>query len=218
MTAKKICERFEKIGDLPEKVPFFPAEVDYGREILGAGENFEILEITWPPGRFCEIHDHGASRADIFISGLLESRTFVENNGLLKMTEREIVNGKSNLGFLQVKKGEIHQMGNPSKDFAVSIHLYYDDGTSPEDGYRLFDMVSGAIRRSKGPAYFFPQAHTPDPVERTCSFADINDEILHAETALAHLKRRIRDSPKRELLNLCVLLEERISQGRPLAT
>lgn len=217
MTARKIGARIQKIGDLPGEMPHFPAEIDYGREILGAGSNFEILEITWPPGRFCEIHDHGASCANIFVSGIVESRTFDENEGLLKMTGREIIDGSSNLGFLEVRKGEIHQMGNPSEEFAVSLHIYRDDGSAAENGYRLFDMISGAIRRSNGPAYFFPQAHTPDPMERTCSFVDVADEILHAETALAHINRRIRDSPKRELLNLRVLLEERISRRRTSA-
>ena len=54
-----------------------PAEDSYGRKLIYKGEHFEIMAMSWLPGDFSTIHDHGYTQwGAVQIFGPAEHATF----------------------------------------------------------------------------------------------------------------------------------------------
>ena len=55
--------------DISELAPWqdfdHPVRDSYGRILLGRGDNFELMLMSWTPGDYSAIHDHGAARCAI---------------------------------------------------------------------------------------------------------------------------------------------------------
>ncbi len=150
-----------------EVLPFnnftHPANESYGRRQLYANNNFCIYLMSWSPGDFTAIHDHGTTQwgcvlaLDDFAHRLYQ---FKENKLVLK----------DNTSFLKgqiasVHRDVIHMMGNPGKKRALSIHIY---GTNEPDSKvaqqsRIFYPEIRKMTYTEGAAYLFnPQNNAND--------------------------------------------------------
>ncbi len=175
--------------DLIPWADFGHSEADsYGRKLVYEGDQFEIMVMSWSPGDFSGIHDHGFTQwGAVQVFGPMEHAIF-------RMDEEQL----STLARMQMKTGEvvgvshslIHQMGNPSKDESyLSLHVY---GTREEvpcvtGSARLFDPQQGIIQRINGGVFFaLPEAEI-ESVE-TGARGDLPTRIRYQ----VELQRRLR--------------------------
>lgn len=141
-----------------------PVEDSYGRQLIFADAGFEIMLMSWRPGDFSAIHDHGhAQWGAVQIFGPAEHATFRIADSVLETTARwRVVPGS----ILPVHHDLIHQMGNPSTTSFLSLHVYgLETGHESVTGdARIFDPVAGVIHRVDGGVFFALPAHQ---IERT---------------------------------------------------
>ena len=132
-----------------------PVEDSYGRKLVYKGGHFEIMVMSWRPGDFSAIHDHGHTQwGAVQIFGPAEHATFRTEDGYI-----------STLNRWQVKAGDIvgvshsltHQMGNPtSNTFFLSLHVYGDvqEQENVTGDARIYELYSGNIQRVDGGVFF----------------------------------------------------------------
>lgn len=132
-----------------------PVQDSYGRKLVYKEAGFEIMVMSWRPGDFSAIHDHGFTQwGAVQVFGPAEHATFREEDEMLytlarwRMEPGEIVGVSHKL---------VHQMGNPTRNtFFLSLHVY---GTSEPVAHvtgmaRLFDLETAQIHRVNGGVFF----------------------------------------------------------------
>jgi predicted metal-dependent enzyme (double-stranded beta helix superfamily)/SAM-dependent methyltransferase len=137
-----------------------PPEDSYGRKLIYQGDDFEILVMSWSPGDFSTIHDHGNTKwGAVQIFGPAEHATFRLEDGQLSTVARWQVNTGDILG---VSHTLIHQMGNPHTDQSfISLHIYGVQGKTDNitGDSRVFDLDKDEIQRTDGGVFFaLPEA------------------------------------------------------------
>lgn len=127
----------------------------YGRSLIYQGDNFELLVMSWDPGDFSTIHDHGNTVwGAVQLFGPAEHATFRIEDGKLTTLARWQVSTNDVLG---VSHSLIHQMGNPTVDQSfTSLHIYgLDQDNSKITGdARIFALDKGQIQRHDGGVFF----------------------------------------------------------------
>ena len=140
-----------------------PAEDSYGRKLVYADHGFEVMVMSWQPGDFSAIHDHGYTQwGAVQIFGPAEHATFrIEDNKLETTAPWQGVPGS----ILPVQHDLIHQMGNPSQQPFLSLHIYglEEEVVSITGDARLFDPVQAKIQRVDGGVFF---ALPPDQISK----------------------------------------------------
>ncbi|MES2767840.1 MAG: cysteine dioxygenase family protein [Bdellovibrionota bacterium] len=103
----------------------------YGRSILFAAPDFEIMLATWAPGAICAPHNHGFSNGAVWlIEGTFIESHFNFDQGLALVGQPKV---KSQDTLLNVDNGDIHSM--QSVFGGVSLHLY----SPPIHNMKVFD-------------------------------------------------------------------------------
>jgi len=126
----------------------------YGRKLIHAAENFEIMIMSWAPGDFSAIHNHGYTKWGAVQSfGELEHTSFqFENDRITTLLKEHLDNGQ----VLSVNQGLIHQMGNSTDKNILSLHVY---GT-PENcqevtaDSQLFEIGKGEIQYTNAGVFY----------------------------------------------------------------
>ncbi len=132
-----------------------PVQDSYGRRLVYQGEHFEIMVMSWRPGDFSTIHDHGYTQwGAVQVFGPAEHATFREEDGVLQTLARWQMQPGDVVG---VSHQLVHQMGNPTDaTFFLSLHVY--GTTEPVDSVtgmaRLFDLEREQIHRVNGGVFF----------------------------------------------------------------
>jgi len=132
-----------------------PVEDSYGRKLVYKGENFEIMVMSWRPGDFSTIHDHGHTQwGAVQVFGPAEHATFRHSEGRISTLARWRMKAGDAVG---VHHSLVHQMGNPTHDtFFLSLHVYGE----PENvdnvtgDARVFDLENQSIQRVDGGVFF----------------------------------------------------------------
>lgn len=130
-----------------------PAD-SYGRRLIYEGQNFEIMAMSWCPGDFSGIHDHGYTEwGAVQVFGPAEHATFRIEEGQM-----------STLSRFQFKPGEvvgvshalIHQMGNPTDQPFLTLHVYGrpKDIDNVTGDARVYDLENNKIQRVDGGVFF----------------------------------------------------------------
>ena len=137
-----------------------PTKDSYGRKLIHQGDDFEILVMSWDPGDFSTIHDHGNTKwGAVQIFGPAEHATFRLEDGQLSTVARWQVNTRDILG---VSHTLIHQMGNPHSDQSfISFHIYGVQAKTDKitGDSRVFDLDMDQIQRTDGGVFFaLPEA------------------------------------------------------------
>ncbi len=132
-----------------------PVRDGYGRKLAYKGDTFEIMVMSWRPGDFAAIHDHGhATWGAVQIFGKAEHATFRLDDDRLSTLARWLVEEGTILG---VNHSLVHQMGNPSRDqFFLSLHVYgcEQQAESITADARIFDLENNTIQRVDGGVFF----------------------------------------------------------------
>lgn len=108
----------------------YPEDQPYGRKCIFSSSHFEVIVMNWKPGELSNIHDHGQSFGCVYsISGKASNILYDEN--MKKIGSALLVNHE----IAEVPEGIFHQISNPTKEFAVSLHFY----APPMNGMRVID-------------------------------------------------------------------------------
>ena len=123
-SVRKVVSEYD-VGfeDLKDWIDYdYPVSDSYGRKMVHNGGFFEVMIMSWRPGDYSTIHDHGkAEFGAVKIFGDAEHATFKLENQELTTLSREIVKSGTTL---KVTVSLIHQMGNPGKSNFFSLHVY----------------------------------------------------------------------------------------------
>lgn len=174
-----------------------PVQDSYGRKLVYKGGHFEIMVMSWRPGDFSTIHDHGYTQwGAVQVFGPAEHATF-------RIDDKKI----STLARWQMKAGDaigvhhdlLHQMGNSSTDtFFLSLHVYgepYDIDNVTGDA-RILDLEKEEVHRVDGGVFF---ALPPGEIKKVEAGprADFPTRLRH----LIELIRRLRRMDNRGVNN-----------------
>jgi len=155
-TRRIILEAGVQASDLMPWADFdHPVEDSYGRKLVYEADNFEIMVMSWLPGDFSAIHDHGATQwGCVQVFGPAEHATFREEEGQLITLSRSTMQTGQAIG---VSHSLVHQMGNATADQRyLSLHVYGNYGTGGDvtADARIFNLETGNIDRVDGGVFF----------------------------------------------------------------
>ena len=192
-----------------------PAADSYGRKLVFDGGFFEVMVMSWFPGDFSTIHDHGQTQwGAVQCFGQAEHAVFaLEDNLLTTRTRARVRPDEINV----VEHTLIHQLGNPDQPSFCSLHLYgsYDhDGEITVDA-RIFDLFEGKIQLTDGGVFFcLPEADIKCRLDGPD--ADPPTTLRHHRDMRHRIRRMLPSSENPELLREKVrVLEEAIRSLEP---
>lgn len=174
-----------------------PVQDSYGRKLVYHGGHFEIMVMSWRPGDFSTLHDHGYTQwGAVQIFGPAEHATFREEDGYISTLARWTVQPGDAIG---VSHSLVHQMGNPSSDtFFLSLHVYglAQDVDNITGDARVFDLENNTIQRVDGGVFF---ALPPEGIKKVEEGpkADFPTRLRH----MVELIRRLRKMENRGVNN-----------------
>ena len=131
-----------------------PKEDGYGRQIAVAGKHYEIMVMSWNPGDFSAVHDHGYTTwGAVQVFGHVMHHTFAIKQDRFAITRKEIIADGT---IIKVNNPLIHQMGNVTSKPYLTMHVYGDNeyvGDVTADS-RIFELETGLIKHTTGGAFF----------------------------------------------------------------
>lgn len=136
-----------------ERFDHDPAD-SYGRTMVYDGGFFEIMVMSWLPGDFSAIHDHGFTQwGAVRVYGEAEHATYLVQDGTITTLSRMTMKSGQ---VTAVGHQLVHQMGNNGDERYVSLHVYgnYERDEKITADARVFDLAEGKIQRNDGGAFF----------------------------------------------------------------
>ncbi len=132
----------------------YPVSDSYGRKMVHNGGFFEVMIMSWKPGDYSGIHDHGkAEFGAVKIFGVAEHAIFKLEKQKLTTISREIVKSGTTL---KVTPSLIHQMGNPGESNFFTLHVYgnmnLESGITNEA--RIFDYSRNELLFVNGGIFY----------------------------------------------------------------
>lgn len=193
MTPQTACQCVQEANINAEDLRFWsdfdhsPAD-SYGRHLVYEEENFEIMVMSWAPGDFSAFHDHGSAQWGAVQSfGQAEHSTYQLHDNILTTQAIMPFNTGS---VIAVDQDLIHQMGNPSQESFLSLHVYGSEshqGAVTGDA-RIFNLFSGKIQLTNGGVFFcLPDALVTREIEGLRS--DCPTLIRHHRQMLDRINR-----------------------------
>lgn len=136
-----------------------PVADSYGRKLVYNGGHFEIMVMSWVPGDFSAIHDHGFTQwGAVQCFGAAEHYIYQFAKGTLRTVEA----AHYTPGMIRsVDHNLIHQMGNAGSEPFLSLHVYGcgHPRTAITGNARIFDLLEGSVQYTDGGVFFcLPEA------------------------------------------------------------
>lgn len=126
----------------------------YGRQLVWHGGHFEVMVMTWLPGDFSAIHDHGMAEWGVVQSfGEAEHHTYrLDCLHLCHEVAQPYASGQVRL----ITPGLIHQMGNAGQQRFLSLHVYGCREPRPAitASARVFELDEGCIQFTNAGVFF----------------------------------------------------------------
>lgn len=131
-----------------------PKADSYGRKLVFKNDKFEVMVMSWVPGDFSGLHDHGYTQwGAVKIFGAAEHATFRVEDGYISTLARWTVKPGDVIG---VGHSLVHQMGNPGEQNFLSLHVYGD--VNPHEHItgdaRVFNLRNKKIEKTNGGVFF----------------------------------------------------------------
>ncbi|MEL6816584.1 MAG: cysteine dioxygenase family protein [Cyanobacteria bacterium J06598_3] len=159
LTPTQIAEVVRKVSiSTQELLPWadftHPCTDSYGRKLVFHGGHFEIMVMSWLPGDFSAVHDHGATEwGAVQCFGSAEHTIYSLVEGVLK----DPIAAPYTPGMVrEVDHHLIHQMGNRSDQPFLSLHVYGCEQpvSSITGNARVFDLLEGTVQYTDGGVFF----------------------------------------------------------------
>ncbi len=140
-----------------------PAADSYGRKLIYQGRHFEMMAMSWAPGDFSGIHDHGHTEwGAVQVFGPAEHATFrIAEGKMTTLSRTQFTPGQ----VVGVSHQLIHQMGNPTDRPFLTLHVYGqpEDRESITGDARVYDLENKRVERVDGGVFF---ALPPSAIKR----------------------------------------------------
>lgn len=190
-----------------------PKEDSYGRKLIYNNQFFEIMAMSWVPGDFSAIHDHGYTLwGAVKVFGPAEHSAFMVSDGMISTVARERFEPGR---VVAVGHELVHQLGNPEKEKRfLSLHMYglYDPEYSLASvtcDARVYDLTRKEIQRSDGGMFFDLQGDQVKAVEK-CPEPDFLSWCRNTTEYIRRLK--VMENPERG--NIYRELTEKVFDSR----
>ena len=165
-----------------------PVRDGYGRQLVTRGPNYELMVMSWAPGDYSAIHDHGAAEwGAVLYLGRADHIVFEMQQGTLCPEKRMQTEPNS---VCAVDSSLIHLMGNPTDAPFLSLHLYGRETPAEAitSNARIFDLWEKHIQRTDGGVFFcLPESEVVSREE--CLPADRAARLLHHQLMLDRIER-----------------------------
>lgn len=131
-----------------------PVEDGYGRKMVYDGGKFEIMAMSWNPGHYSSIHNHGYTQWGVVqVFGNTHHFIYKNADGYLRFAKKEILTSGQ---ITRVVNATIHQMGNPSTGRYMTLHVY---GCNEKEGditadAKNYDLEFDRVNQTTGGAFF----------------------------------------------------------------
>ncbi len=187
---KIVLEADVQVEDMMVYADFdHPVEDNYGRQMVYDGGSFEVMVMSWRPGDYSSIHNHGYTQwGCVQVFGNVHHFCYQLKDKKLYFSKREILTHGS---AIKVNNALIHQMGNPNTERYLTLHVYgcnhKDSGVTADASN--FDLEYGRIAHTTGGAFF----NLPD--DEICDLEyglEAADDVFlhHARHLLAYYNRQ----------------------------
>ena len=165
-----------------------PVRDSYGRKLVARGADFELMVMSWAPGDFSAIHDHGAAEwGAVRYFGPARHVTFEERAAQLSIRRQMVMRAGE---VFPVDGSLIHLMGNASDRPFLTLHLYGRSrpAAAITGGARVFDLFENRIQRTDGGVFFcLPESDITG--REACPAAAPQTRLLHHRLMLERLER-----------------------------
>jgi len=125
----------------------------YGRKLVYESERFKILVMSWLPGDFTAIHNHGYTEwGSVHFFGEATHRLYENTNGVLDVISKEQFGEGENAA---VCGNLTHMMGNSGKKEFITLHIYGKDSEANKvaDDAMVYLPEFQKIAKTSGTAY-----------------------------------------------------------------
>ena len=160
----------------------------YGRKLVHQGANYELMVMSWIPGDFSAIHDHGATDwGAVKYFGTAQHHAYRFDGNQITLSDTATMRAGD---VCSVDHQLIHQMGNPGDEPFLTLHLYGNlQATDAITGdARIFDLLEGAVQFTSGGVFYcLPQELIAQKISGICA----SDEaaIVHHTHMLQRVER-----------------------------
>ncbi|MEO0538063.1 MAG: cysteine dioxygenase family protein [Cyanobacteria bacterium P01_A01_bin.123] len=188
-----------------------PVADSYGRQLVFHGGHFEIMVMSWMPGDFSAIHDHGATDwGAVQCFGAAEHYIYRFAEGVLSTLKTAHYSPRM---VHTVDHNLIHQMGNAGARPFLSLHVYGCEqiGETITGNARIFDLLEGSIQYTNGGVFFsLPEAQIN---QRLLGLkADRETTLRHHDLMSDRIRRILKTQPNADLAQKLALLQTRAQQ------
>lgn len=131
-----------------------PTEDCYGRKMVYDHGCFEVMVMSWNPGHYSSIHNHGYTQWGVVqVFGNTHHMVYHVKNDELRFSKKEILNAG---GIVKVNNNFIHQMGNASTTPYLTLHVYgcNDRSEGITADAKNYDLEFDRISHTTGGAFF----------------------------------------------------------------
>lgn len=141
-------------GDLKSYTDFgHPAEISYGRKTVYENSRFKILVISWIPGDYTAIHNHGSSDWGCILHfGKTIHRIYEFRDRWLSLSSARLFDHGD---VCVLDSSLIHLMGNAGIQGTVSLHIYGKHllPTLEDDLATVYQPERKILIKTQGEAY-----------------------------------------------------------------
>jgi len=131
-----------------------PVEDCYGRQLVFDGGSFEVMVMSWKPGDYSSIHNHGYTQWGVVqVYGNTHHFIYNTNDNQLSFARKEILVAGAAVG---VNNGMVHQMGNTTSQNYLTLHVYgsNDHSTGITADAANYDLELDRVAMICGGAFF----------------------------------------------------------------
>ena len=126
----------------------------YGRNMAYHTDKFEVMIMTWNPGDYSCVHDHGYTQwGAVQVFGDVMHQSYSTVGEVFKLSSKEILPNRS---ITKVNNALIHQMGNATTKPYLTLHMY--GANEPHEtvtaDMKVYELETGLIRKTNGGAFF----------------------------------------------------------------
>ncbi len=171
-----------------------PVEDCYGRKLVYDGGQFEVMVMSWQPGDYSSIHNHGYTDWGVVqVFGHTHHMIYNLKNRHLSFAKKEILPKGA---AIKVNNAFIHQMGNSTTQPYLTLHVYGSNHRNEEitADAKNFDLELNRIAHTCGGAFFNLPENAVQGVER--GVRPTQEVFMHYAYLLMDYYNRQKQSPK----------------------
>ncbi|MEL6864541.1 MAG: cysteine dioxygenase family protein [Bacteroidota bacterium] len=144
-----------QVEDMMEYAAFnHPVEDCYGRKLVFDNGQFEVMVMSWNPGDYSSIHNHGYTQWGVVqVFGNTHHMIYRLKDNQMTFSKKELLNAGE---AIKVNNALIHQMGNATTVPYLTLHVYgvNEEGKAITADAKNYDLELDRVVHTCGGAFF----------------------------------------------------------------